>query len=158
MARMRKICLAALAVLALMCMTNSVVAGPDLSQTLSGKKFSIKNVFTVDGQVTCPGVDPNTVAFHPSSGNPYQGTVTIVGNFDAANIGVCKVPPGNQYAVDPSTTINYYIYENWVVWRIAGRTATATKFVFQQNKLSAVGVANSGTYYVSDLTNIGKAY
>jgi hypothetical protein len=83
--------------------------------------------------------------------------VTIVGNFDAAAIGVCKMPPGSPYAVDPSTTINYNIYENWVVWRISGRVATGTKFVYQQNKLTAVGVANGGTYYVSDLTNIGNA-
>lgn len=143
--------LAAMTVLILMGLTEFAAADNSVRQ-LGGRKFTINNVFTFDGTPPCPSTNPNTVAFYPSSYNSLSGTLTISGEFDAASIGVCT---GSPYAVPPGTTIQYYIYGDWVIFKVPGRVSSAAMFVTQQGKLTSVGVGNN--YYVSVLTDAGRA-
>ncbi|CAM6108927.1 unnamed protein product [Calypogeia fissa] len=143
--------MAATMVLSLLTLTEFVAANG--YHQLAWRKFDINNIFPFDGIQPCPPANPNTVAFYPSSSNSLNGTVNVVGDFNAASIGECS---GNtQYGVPPGTIIHYYIYGDWIIFRIAGRVPTALKVVYQAGQIYTVAVGNE--FYVSVLTDAGSA-
>lgn len=116
---------------------------------LKGRKYTVVNKPFDDG-VFCPEANPNKLVICNN------GSVTIVGNFAAADLGVCD-PAINPYTLPANANVTYEQYADQVIFRIPGRVASAFRVFKLGSKKVAVGLS-SQRYGVSYLKDIGSSY
>lgn len=136
---------------------DSVLAGSDDDTCSSistfpvkGRKYTVVNKPFDDG-VFCPEAHPNKLVICNN------GSVTIVGNFAAADLGVCD-PAINPYTLPANANVTFEQYADQVIFRIPGRVASAFRVLnLDKSKKVAVGLS-SQRYGVSYLKDIGSSY
>jgi len=137
---------------------DSVLAGSDdtcasiSTFPVKGRKYTVVNKpFSADDGVFCPEAHPNKLVICNS------GSVTIVGNFAAADLGVCD-PSINPYTLPANANVTFEQYADQVIFRIPGQVASAFRVLNLDNsKKVAVGLSGQ-LYGVSYLKDIGSSY
>lgn len=135
---------------------DSVLAGSDdtcastCTFLVKGRTYTVVNKPFDDG-VFCPEANPNKLVICNN------GSVTIIGNFAAADLGVCD-PAINPYTLPANANVTFEQYADQVIFRIPGRVASAFRVLkLDKSKKVAVGLS-SQRYGISYLKDIGSSY
>lgn len=143
-------------VLSVVTVVDSVLAESDdrcastCTFPVKGRKYTVVNKPFDDGDF-CPEASPNKLVICNN------GSVSIVGNFAGADLGVCD-PAINPYTLPANANITFEQYADQVIFRIPGRVASAFRVLkLEDSKKVAVGLS-SQRYGVSYLKDVGSSY